>query len=388
MQTPVKIAELISKKIQGEISLPEQEELQAWVESSAENKATYYKAIDTDAQLARLASYNTFNTEKAWKDMSHKSGKVIRLQTKLIKYAAVLIPLFIASSVFILLKNKQPEISLATIDETIKPGTQKATLILSDGKEVDLSAEIEDRYIKKDGLKIDKEKKELFYNQKENPVAEKVKLAYNELHVPLGGTYTLTLADGSQVWLNAGSSLKYPVEFSKDTRQVYLSGEAFFEVTKSIKPFIVNAQNVDVRVLGTQFNVSAYTDETKLTTTLVEGKVQVTTESSAKPEILTPHMQATLAKETNNFETKTVNTAEFTSWKDGKLEFRNQNLDVVMKRLSRWYNFQYEFKNAQAKDFHFSARINNTEDISTILEMLELTTQVKFEIIENRIVII
>ena len=389
MQTPVEIGSLISKKIQGKLSEAEKEKLNSWIASSAENKATYEKAINPAEQLAKLKNYQAYDVDKAWKNLRNKNGKIVYLQTKLVRYAAaVLIPLLISTSVFFVLKNRQPEISLATIDEQIKPGTEKATLILSDGAEVDLTAEINENKIKKDGVKIDREKKKLFYNQKEKTTVEITKLAYNQLRVPLGGTYTLTLADRTQVWLNAGSSLKYPVEFTEDTRQVYLSGEAFFDVTKTGKTFIVNAEDAAIRVLGTQFNVTAYADETKLTTTLVEGKVQIEGDSISKPEILTPDMQAVITKHANHVETRKVNTGEFTSWKDGKLEFRNQDLEQVMKRLSRWYNFEYEFENQQAKAFHFSARINNTEQISTILEMLELTTQVKFEIKGNRIIII
>jgi ferric-dicitrate binding protein FerR (iron transport regulator) len=192
--------------------------------------------------------------------------------------------------------------------------------------------------------------------------------------------------------LNAGSSLKFPVSFTDSTRHVFLEGEAYFQVTHNGKPFIVTSGAMDVRVLGTSFNVLAYPDEQQLVTTLVEGSVRIDLvgkeRETSSSRILSPDDQAVVSIEDAAIEVSKVNTSQYTSWIDGKLEFYNENLDKVMKRLARWYDFEYEFENSGAKNYHFSARFDNTENISTILEMLELTTDVKFELKENTIVVI
>jgi len=235
------------------------------------------------------------------------------------------------------------------------------------------------------------ENNSLVYTEKRSPLKRK-KLVYNELRTPRGGGYNLTLADGSRVWLNAGSSLRFPVSFTDSTRRVYLEGEGYFEVNHNGKPFIVSSGSMDVRVLGTSFNVLAYPDEQQLVTTLVEGSVRIDLggkESEAvSSRILHPDDQAVISIANADIEVSKVNTSQYTSWIEGKLEFHNEDLDKVMKRLARWYDFKYEFENNGAKDFHFSARFDNSENISTILEMLELTTDVKFELRENTIVVI
>ncbi|MFC2124691.1 FecR family protein, partial [Bacteroidota bacterium] len=217
-------------------------------------------------------------------------------------------------------------------------------------------------------------------------------LIYNELKTPRGGGYNLVLADGTEVWVNAGSSLKFPVSFTDSTRKVFLTGEAYFDVSHNGKPFIVSSGSMDITVLGTSFNVSAYPDELSIKTTLVEGKVQIDVTgnlgSTSASEILMPNDQAVILRDGSTIKINQVNTSQYTSWIDGKIEFTNDNLDMVMKRLARWYDFEYEFENNLARDYHFSARISNIENVSSILEMLEMTTDVKFELRNNTIVIL
>jgi transmembrane sensor len=147
-----------------------------------------------------------------------------------------------------------------------------------------------------------------------------------------------------------------------------------------------------VRVLGTSFNISAYKDEPVYKTTLVEGKVSVElkgqADSLSNNLVLSPDQQAIFKRSETDLSVLEVNASQYTSWMRGKLEFNNESLDLVMKRLARWYDFEYEFENPQAKDFHFSARLNNGENLSTIIEMLEMTTEVKFELREQKIVVL
>jgi ferric-dicitrate binding protein FerR (iron transport regulator) len=287
--------------------------------------------------------------------------------------------------------GKKEQASMATIDTVIQPGSQKALLVLADGATVEFDDDEPLAELDQGDAVIRNEKNELVYSEKER-FGRSRRLVYNELRTPRGGGYSLSLADGSKVWLNAGSSLRFPVSFSDSTRHVFLEGEAYFQVTHNGKPFIVTSGEMDVRVLGTSFNVLAYPDEQQLVTTLVEGSVRIDLggkESEAvSSRILRADDQAVISIANADIEVSKVNTSQYTSWIEGKLEFHNEDLDKVMKRLARWYDFEYEFENNGAKDFHFSARFDNSENISTILEMLELTTDVKFELRENTIVVI
>jgi len=393
MKNSFKIAELIAKKIKDEISEDEQSELDKWINDSPQNRTQYENSIDTKNQINKLKSYNSYNKQDVWKKIEEKTRapKTISLNRRIMRYAAaILLPLFIAGGVTYKYLS-QDKVSLASIDETIKPGSQKAVLFLSNGGTVELNENNAEEDFKEKGVQIDNRNGQLHYTAQNGADAKK-ELVYNELKTPRGGGYNLKLADGTQVWLNASSSLRFPVEFSDSTREVYVSGEAFFKVSHNGKPFIVKSQGTDIRVLGTSFNVSAYSDEHLVTTTLVEGKVQLETHTKSsdhiKKTVLTPGLQAIFDKAKEDIVVNKVVTSQYTSWMKGKLEFKNQDLDLVMKKLSRWYDFEYTFKNESARDYHFSARINSDESISSVLQMLEMTTNVKFEIENNTIVIL
>lgn len=394
MKNSFEIADLIIRKIKGSISPDQEKKLEDWMQDHPENESVFKKATDPRQQLDKLEIYKLFDKEKAWSaiDAHVSPSKTIRLSSRrILSYAAaILLPIMIAGVAWIYFgKKEQP--MMANIDTVIQPGSQKAMLVLSDGVTIEFDDDEPLTEMDQGDALIRNEKNTLFYSEKRKAVKSR-KPVYNELKTPRGGGYNLTLADGSRVWLNAGSSLRFPVSFTDSTRQVYLEGEAYFQVSHNGKPFIVTSGDMDVRVLGTSFNVLAYPDEQQLVTTLVEGSVRIDLESgnniAASSRVLSPDDQAVVRTTEAAIEVSKVNTSQYTSWIEGKLEFHNEDLDRVMKRLARWYDFEYKFENSEAKKFHFSARFDNTENISSILEMLELTTEVKFELMENTIVVI
>lgn len=396
MNNNFKIAELIAKKIKGEITDDEQTELNKWIAISPENRIIYENSINTKNQINKLKTYIAHkkqSKETVWEKIEEKTiGPKRHISRSIIlRYAAaIILPLFVIGGITYNFLS-QEDMTLATLDESIKPGSQKAILLLSNGETVELNDDNSEKEINEKGVKINNRNSQLQYTNNNNKEGEKKELVYNELRTPRGGGYNLKLEDGTEVWLNSGSSLKFPVKFSDSIREVYVVGEAFFKVTHDGKPFIVKSEGADIRVLGTSFNVSAYKDESLVTTTLVEGKVQIEAQiesSNPAKAILTPGFQAVFNKSNENIDVNKVITSQYTSWMDGKLEFTNQNLELVMKKLSRWYDFEYKFKNDKAKDYHFSARINSNENLSSVLEMLEMTTKVKFEIENNTIVIL
>jgi ferric-dicitrate binding protein FerR (iron transport regulator) len=157
------------------------------------------------------------------------------------------------------------------------------------------------------------------------------------------------------------------------------------------RPFIVHSGAMDVEVLGTEFNISAYRDESEFKTTLVEGRVKVDFNKEEAEEgvskILEPNDQAVLNLADSELSIAEVNTDYYTSWRRGKIEFDNENLDAVIKRLGRWYDFEHEFENPEARDYHFTGRLDREEEISSILKMLEMTTEVRFEYRDGKIIV-
>ena len=395
MNESLHTAGLIAKKIKGEISSAEQKELDLWVQSDPDNKAIFNRAVDTGLQLNKLEVYNLFRKEKVWTQLEDElfGTKTVKFSSRqVLRYAAaILLPLLVLGGLgYIFLRDPAPT-TLAEIDTLITPGTQKAVLILSDGDQVELVGTASQSDIQEGKTRIRNENNLLRYftGESKDPIEE---LVFNELKTPRGGGYKLQLSDGTGVWLNAGSSIRFPLSFSDTTRQVFLEGEAFFDVSANGKPFIVSSGEMDIRVLGTSFNVSAYSDESEFKTTLVEGKVSVSyTQAGEKPsisKILSPDQQAVLNFTETEISITEVITSHYTSWMQGKIEFDNEHLDQVMKSLSRWYDFSYEFENLEAKGYHFTARLDREESISSILKMLEMTTDVKFELRGDKIVVL
>ncbi len=394
MENSFHIADLIAKKIRGTITRDELGDLESWISKDAGNRELYNRATDPKSQLSRLEIYNLFDRERAWSALENQlfPAKTIKFSPqRFMRYAAaILLPLLMAGGAYLFLLKPAPT-TLADLDEVIQPGSQKAVLILSDGGTVTLDSEQSPGEILEGEATIRNDRRMLDYftDERGRPGRE---ARYNELRTPRGGGYQLKLADGTRVWLNAGSSLKYPVAFHDSTRDVHLEGEAYFDVAHGGNPFIVHAAHMDVRVLGTTFNVSAYPDEEAYRTTLVEGKVRVDVSaadgSGRESRELAPSDQAVFNPAGPAIMVTGVNPDYFTSWMRGKIEFDNESLDVVMKRLARWYDFEYRFENTGAMDYHFTARLDRDATISSILEMLEMTTEVKFEFRKETVVIL
>jgi len=392
MENHFHIAKLIAKKNKGVITSSELAELEKWINEKEEHLAIYQKATDENTLLDKIEVYRLFKSDKVWQsidDQLFETKTISFFPRKFMRYAAILIPLMIAVGISWYYTNQSAGPELVSIDESVKPGTQKATLVLADGARIDLEDKNVFSELEQGDIKVTNKQNSLLYKSLEK-VKPKVAQIFNELITPLGGTYSITLSDATEVILNAGSTLRFPVDFTDSVRRVYLDGEAHFKVSHNGKPFIVACNDMDVGVLGTTFNVSAYNDEPEIKATLVEGKIKVgwNDGDTAESKILKPDDQATLSKDDLSIKIDEVNTSLYTSWIQGKFEFNKDNLEVVMKRLARWYDFEYEFKNNDAKNYHFTARINNDESISSILDMLEMTTDVKFEFKDDILIVL
>lgn len=388
MEQSFDIATLIYKSVKHELSLEEQQELDLWISESEANKALYQKVVSSRYLMDQTEIYQQFDNSRSWKNLEaqlFEAKTVSMAPRRILRYAAsIFLPIVISIGVLYYFMDQSKESDLSGIDQTFKPGTQTATLILADGGEVKLDDPNQTKVLKQGKAIVSNGQQFLEYTSTDEESTSEP-LIYNELKTPPGGRYQLKMADGTLVMLNAGSTLKYPVAFTDSIRMVYLTGEAFFEVNHTGKSFIVANEVQNIRVLGTTFNVSAYPNEPELKTTLIEGSIQI--ETNQTKELLQPGQQAVLERANGTLDIAAVNTSLYTSWANGKFAFNNDNLDIVIKRLSRWYDFDYVFENEEAKHYHFTGRIDDDQPISSILEMLELTTDVSFELDKNTIII-
>lgn len=202
---------------------------------------------------------------------------------------------------------------------------------------------------------------------------------YNELIVPAGGEYRLVLSDGSVVYMNSESRLKYPVKFIEDKRVVKLEGEAYFDVTHDEQhPFIVHTEQLNVKVLGTGFNVMAYKGDARTEVTLVPGKVDVKSKNIS--EILTPSRQFVMNNDTREYEVRSVNVNTYVDWKNGILNFDAMPLEELGEKVSRWYGVKFFFSKESLKYLKFSGAFKKYNNIDYILDLIEATTDVSFEL--------
>jgi ferric-dicitrate binding protein FerR (iron transport regulator) len=204
---------------------------------------------------------------------------------------------------------------------------------------------------------------------------------YAEISVPYGQMSQIMLSDSTMIWLNSGTTLKYPDSFSKTQRDVFLEGEAYFEVThKQNKPFYVHLDDMQVEVVGTSFNVSAYKEDTCSFVTLVEGKVIINNSSGKQITRLTEGQMISKAKNNSGYEIKNnVKTSFYDSWKNGTMLFENQTLEQITSKLERWYNVEIVYTDPSVKDYRFTGTILKNKPITQIMQVFELLLSVKFE---------
>ena len=260
----------------------------------------------------------------------------------------------------------------------MQPGTSKAILMMADGKEVVLEQGQNLNILLNERVRVATSSQGIVYEEHgKGMVTEE----YNKLTTPVGGEYSLVLSDGTKVFLNADSKLKYPVEFSDGKRIVDLKGEAYFEVHKdSLRPFIVRMNGAEVTVLGTSFNVNTYGDDGQIYTTLVNGSVRVASMKNKQEEILKPGMQSVMNVQSGLLTVREVDVEPYVAWREGRFVFRAMTLDLIMRQLQRWYDFEVFYQNSELKDYEFRGVIKRDMDLDKVLSVIKATTNVDFEV--------
>lgn len=369
--------ELLQKLDEGTISPSERSLLESWYSYYAAQSSNVMADEAVESSVAALRS----NLQLDRKSIIKRLWPRIAIASAV---AFVVIGVYIFRSSFSSMDHK--DIALVAAD--IAPGKNGATLTLANGTKILINDALAGNIASQSGVKISKTKDGQIVYEVTDKGTEKVE--YNILTTSLGEQTQVRLPDGSLVFLNAASSLRYPTSFAKSAqRQVGLKGEGYFEVAKNKKqPFVVTASNQQVEVLGTHFNINAYSDEKAVRTTLLEGSVRVdlvsTDRSAAKGRVLNPGQQSVLTEK--GIQLTDVNLDEVMAWQKGYFSFYEEDIASIMRKVSRWYNIEVEYS-GQLPENSFDGRITKYSNIKEVLRKLEKTGDVHFKI-EGRKVIV
>jgi len=293
--------------------------------------------------------------------------------TPFFRFAAACITLMVISVSVIVYRGYINNTELVSIKNDIDPGTNKAMLTLANGKQILLTEGVNGSLAEEAGVEITKTAEGQLVYMFNGHKAPEIGIGENKITTPKGGQYQLQLADGTKIWLNAASSIKFPILFVGPQRKVELEGEAYFEVAKDkVHPFIVKSINQELEVLGTHFNLKVYGDGNHTTTTLLEGSVKVNN------MMLKPGQESTLTS--GQIKVREVDTDNAISWKNGFFTFDEEPLESILITICRWYDVDIQFKDEELRTKVFSGRISRYVKVSQVLNKLALTRAVRFEI--------
>jgi sigma factor regulatory protein, fecR/pupR family len=382
------LARIIAASLRGKANDEEQRTLREWLSVSTRNKKIYDGFKDGKRLEQKIVESRQINWEKDYQQFITKrqrTRKNRRIKT-IIRYAAILTLPLVAAGIFLLQKNDRQ--AIVSISEVIKPGEHKAVLITGGGERITLSDSTLSPIQEQNGMIVNVMNNKVFYTLPEDSLCTQESPIFNTLQIPRGGEYFLTLADGTEVWLNAETEIRYPVQFTGNKRVVYLDGEAYFTVAPDKKkPFTVVSTHASVSVLGTQFNFRAYPDEQDVQTTLVSGSVIMQSEKYKQQIKLVPGEQGVLEKRSANLTKQEVNTYLYTAWKDGRFAFRDARLEDLFNILARWYDLSVFYQSPEAKDIRFTGDLNKTDDFKSILKIIEQNERVTFTVNQRTVFI-
>jgi ferric-dicitrate binding protein FerR (iron transport regulator) len=338
-------------------------------EGSASSDANWGGLFHTMMNKAKLAE-SVFPVSAEKENPASKVlpiSRTTRVPIRTIVAVAAILLVVVTTIFFLFQGNQQQPVQFAQKDTVVDvaPGGDKAILTLADGTKIALDTASNGSLAHQGGIKVIKLGGLLSYDAE----GGSTEVLYNTITTPRGGQYQLELADGSKVWLNAASSLRYPTAFVGKERTVELTGEGYFEIAHhAAKPFRVKVKEMEVTVLGTHFNINSYEDEPQAKTTLLEGRVQV--KKTDKYIYLNPGQQAAISEGSPSIRViNDVDVEEVVAWKNGLIQFSGADLGKVMRNISRWYNVETGYTNEQAA--HLSGKVSRNLNLSQVIKVLE-----------------
>ncbi|HBI86816.1 MULTISPECIES: FecR family protein [Sphingobacterium] len=374
------IADLIQKFLFGQLTAEEQVQLDEWLKASSQNKQLLESFRNAENIAEDLAIIRQLDANQAWGRLKNKEANSRRFFWKW--------PLSIAASIVFLLGGfllwKGDFASFFSGDKSvvvakkqdIAPATSGAVLVLADGTKVSLNGDSTKTLTKNNNLIGNSN--ELIVKQTDQAIP----LQYNSLIVPKASFYKMTLADGTKVWVNALSQLKFPAQFSAKERRVFLEGEAYFEVApNAAQPFIVESRGNEIKVLGTHFNINAYSDQIR--TTLAEGRVEVR-QNNQFVELLPGEFASSFK---DNLVKGRADLAHDLAWHNNEFYFKKETITNIAHQLSRWYDLDVTFRGDVQLDKEYTGSIERDVKLSQVLEMLSYVSNLKFEVEGNKLII-
>lgn len=366
MKKCFRIAEVIAAFITGSQTDFDRKELEAWCGEMEHNSLLANKLMNPEGRENNEKELRRFPADEAWCSVEKHIDKADRrLRFRRVAACAAVLLLFVSAGGLFWWAERDVLIEKSVVPCQIRAGVSGAQLILGDGRVIDVAKDERLALTEADGTTILKDSAGISYVNPDTIADTEV---YNTMQTLTGMEYALTLSDGTKVFLNAESRLKYPAAFKGGQRVVELGGEAYFKVAKdSEHPFVVQTGDVTVQVYGTSFNIRSYEDEANVVTTLAEGKVSVNQRN------ILPGEQAVFSKSDGRLDVLSVDVGQYTAWQNGKFVFRNERLEDVMKSLSRWYQIEYHFLDEASKSVAIGASFDRYDDMAPILDMLKRT---------------
>lgn len=372
---------LLYRKFQGEaLSEREERDFDTWYNKSEEHQL-YYKRFCAQQERIMTRERSVVNVPERLAEVRRRA-RGGRRGRRVYWWSGVAAAVMVLVSIGWLLTEdvKVPEVA------RVMPGKAAVILQLGEGKRIVLDSTLATRTIGRDSVAIQVGAGMLAYRQDSVATGE---LVYNELVVPLAGEYMVVLADGTKVYLNSGSRLRYPTVFPADERRVELSGEGYFVVAKGERPFIVETGLEEVKVFGTEFNVMAYEDERVSQTTLVKGSVGVLVKGSGAEGFrkMVPGEQFLLNRETRQAEVVPVDVFAYVAWKDGMFVSRNDDLETILRKVARWFDVEVFFRDPGLKGKRFYGIMKRQTSLQEVLDVIAEAGDVRFEVNGRTVVV-
>ena len=379
-----KIREL-SKELLESLLQPEGKELK---DEQLEKLARKYRRKGYLRQ--KLQEQESFEYLQAYQQSGIGRGRYRQRVVKLCKQAAVVV-LLVGAGVLVCNQHAAESslLELGAMAETNRPGNNPALLVNEEGRMLTLKQAYYVQATQTPQVSVEVAPHRLYYHvkpsQPQSGIADS--LLYNTLIVPRGGEYSLVLSDGTEIWLNADSRITYPICFKGTTREVSISGEAYFKVSKYAgKSFVVKTHHGNIRVLGTEFNVKDYPDDKKLTLTLVKGKIDYGRQGMQRHFELEPNQQLTVEGQDPPV-LQTVNPYYDICWKDGQFMFQQQKLEDLFRQLERWYDIEVSYTDESLKQLHFSGELSRYKNVDTFVDVFERSAGIKMKIDGKRLIV-
>jgi transmembrane sensor len=390
---------LLKSLVDNTISKEELDELAEMLNQSGDNadvhsemKSIWEEMDSSNDNLNEDLYASIVSNPRFLKSTEKKKTKILGLNRNNLNYAAAILLVCSFGLGLFIYNNKTSESDTkyyaSNSDHKKAYNTEHVVLTLSNGKKIILDQTVNGQITEDNNTVISKVNGgQVVYNLSDLNMGNSVdgKLVYNTISTPVGKNYQLILADGTKVWLNAMSSLKFPVTFTDKERNVELIGEGYFEVARDkAKPFMVAAKNMKIQVLGTHFNVSAYPEDNLVEASLIEGAIKA--DNGTSSILLKPGQQGILRNGSAQIKMQSFNSEEVTDWKNGYFIFRNEPIDEIMKKISRWYNIDVKYQGVMSEEA-FGGKYLKSNPLSELLSSLELTGTVKFKIDGRRVTV-